>query len=61
MGESFKQDRDAIVALLDQALRDEERTEPPLAADRRNWLYGSAGLSQGTVAARKVHGEGGLA
>ena len=46
MGQSFKQDRDAIVALLDRALRDEERTERPLQSDRRNWLYGSAGLTE---------------
>ena len=46
MGGVFERDRDAVVALLDRALRDEERTERPLQSDRRNWLYGSAGLTE---------------
>ena len=35
----------AILALLDQALRDEERTTPPPSAEQENWLHGSAGFT----------------
>ena len=42
----FEQDRDAIVAMFDQALRKETRTEPPSQAERNDWLYGSAGFTE---------------
>ncbi len=41
-----EQDRATLVALLDQALRDEGRTEPPSEADRSEWLYGGSELSR---------------
>lgn len=43
---SRKQDRDVAVILLDQALRDEKRTEPPPESDRKDWLYGDASFTQ---------------
>lgn len=35
------QDRAALVAMLDQALRDGERTEPPATGEEGDRLYGS--------------------
>ena len=46
MHRTFKQDRDAIVVMFDQALLAETRTEPPSQAERSDWLYGSAGFTE---------------
>ena len=46
MDDMPEQDRAALVALLDQALRDETRTEPPLEAEQGEWLYADTELSQ---------------
>jgi len=39
-------DQDALVALLDAALRAEARSEEPPEADRHGWLYGSLGYTE---------------
>lgn len=39
-------DRDAVVALLDQALGAAARNEASPEAERQDWLYGSAGFTE---------------
>ena len=39
-------DRDALLALLDRMLRAEAVTDAPPAAERGDWLYGSAGFTE---------------
>jgi len=39
-------DRDALLALLDRMLRAEVVTDAPSAAERADWLYGSAGFTE---------------
>lgn len=39
-------DRDALLALLDRMLGAEAGTDAPLAAERGDWLYGSAGFTE---------------
>ena len=46
MNDLPEQDRAALVALLDQALRDAGRTEPPPGAEPGEWLYGDSELSR---------------
>ena len=46
MDDMPEQDRAALVALLDQALRDETRTEPPPETEQGEWLYADTELSQ---------------
>ena len=40
MDDVSERDRAEVLALIDQALRDEERTTPPAAAERQDWLKG---------------------
>ena len=46
MDDMPEQDRAALVALLDQALRDGARTEPPAPGERGEWLSGGSELSE---------------
>jgi len=39
-------DRDALLALLDRTLRAETVADAPPAAERGDWLYGSAGFAE---------------
>ena len=39
-------DRDALLALLDRMLRAEAVADAPPAAERGDWLYGSAGFTE---------------
>lgn len=41
MADMSEQDRAVLLAMLDQALREGERTNPPPAGEEGDWLYGS--------------------
>lgn len=46
MTEAPELDRDALLELLDQVFRAEAVTNAPPAAERGDWLYGSAGFTE---------------